>query len=135
MIETHKISGIAVLALLIISIVLLPGCSLSEVTGNLISGPGKDECINGAIVDKVMKGDTIKMCCFASESETKEIEVCNSFDFLYSETTVFIDSEISQRKVTYPIRDMSCTDTYGKLPGAKDLALIEDLSTCEKVTK
>ena len=135
MIETIK-KGIAsnaskiILITLIASILLVSGCSMSGITGKVIAG--QDKCINGAIVEKVLKGHTIGMCCFSSANENKEIEICNSFDFDYSETTIFEDSEITQRKVSYPQGDMTCTDTYGKLPGTNDLILIEDLSTCEK---
>jgi hypothetical protein len=121
---------ITLFAMLITSVIVLSGCSLSGVTGNLISG--QDKCINGALIQKVMKGNTINMCCFSSADENKEIEICNSFDLLYSETTIFEDSMMTQRKVSYPQGKMICTDTYGKLPGTDDMVLIEDLSTCEE---
>ena len=120
--------SIFIMSVLIMS--FLSGCSsIKSITGNVIAD--KDKCINGDVIEKVLKGETMQMCCFSSSNEEKEIEVCNSFDFDYSETTIFDNFTMSQRKITYPQGKMTCTDVYGRLPGEKDLALIEDMSTCE----
>ena len=128
--ETEKTLRIALYSLLTVSLLLLSACSMSGITGKVIAG--QNRCENGTVVQKVMKGHTIEMCCFSSSSDTREMEVCNSFIDGYSETTIFENSEITQRKVTYPQGKMICTDIYGKIPGSKDLSLIEDLSRCEQ---
>lgn len=128
--KTESRFKLALFSLLLISVLMLSACSMSGITGKIIAG--QDKCENGAIVEKVMKGKTLTMCCFSSSSENKEVEICNSFDGDYSETTIFENSEMSQRKVSYPQGDMMCSDVYGKIPGTEELVLIEDMSKCTR---
>lgn len=107
----------------------LTGCSIADITGKVIHG---DRCAGGEEKTKIIKGEKIDMCCFFSETSSREVESCNSYDMDYSEVTVTEGSFIVQRKVVFPMEGMKCTDVYGRTTREEKLHLITELSQCAK---
>jgi hypothetical protein len=119
---------------MIVSILLLgmilSGCSF---TGNVVYDLESDDgkCSSGSYSERVIKGDLTKMCCFNSEIDGRKVESCNSFDAKYSDTTIIENDMIVQRKLTFPMNGMSCTEVHGRMSEMDDLKLIPELSVCK----
>lgn len=115
--------------LIFASLFVLTSCSDLTITGNVVK-EYNGNCNGGNIITKVLKSQEIKMCCFNSVQDNREIRSCKSDDLLFSELTIIEDNLITQRKIVYPLEDMICTDVYGRLNPTDTLELISDLSSC-----
>lgn len=107
---------------------ILSGCQgFGSITGKVVY---EGECRSGNIVEKVIKGEQMKMCCFISGEDQREVRSCKSDDMKYSETTVVESGIITQIKVSYPYEGMRCKDVYGRLKATDPLELVPELSNC-----
>ncbi|MBN2881210.1 hypothetical protein JXM83_04100 [Candidatus Woesearchaeota archaeon] len=118
--------NIQILIGLVTFVLILSGCSL---TGNVVK-TDFNRCVGGFEVSKVIKGETVDMCCFTSNFENRKIDSCNSYDSKYTETTITEGNVITQRKVVYPLNGMSCTNVYGRINEVDKLELIPELTVC-----
>lgn len=114
--------------LLVGSSLILSGCQgMDAITGNVVY---EGECRSGNIVEKVIKGEQVEMCCFVSGEDEREVRSCKSDDLKYSEVTMVENGVITQRKVSYPYEDMQCKDVYGRMQATDPLEMIPELSSC-----
>jgi len=119
----------SIFLLLVFSSIVLSSCSDLTITGNVVK-EFEGTCLEGNIVTKIIKSQEIEMCCFISNDVQREIRSCKSDDFKYSELTIIEQDMITQRKVVYPMNNMTCQDVYGRINELDNLELISDLSSC-----